>query len=119
MDKDTAIQQIMQLVTNLNETADQRRLEFLATKLVLDVLDYCHREDFPPALVYTIGGLLSKNFAVEANEFGTTAPLKEVKMDDTTFQFAVAEVDSTLDDATAAFNLLKPRLNLYRKVVGL
>lgn len=120
MDKDSAIQRIIQLALSLKPNLNENDLTFRATKLVLDVLDYCHRADFPETLCYAVAGLLAKNLAGEGDgATSTDAPLKALTQDDTKFEWAVGEVDSTLSADELIFNALKPRLNLYRKVVGL
>ena len=121
MDKDTAIQRIIELVQQLSPEVNANQLEFFATKLVLDVLDYCNREDFPEALIYTVAGALAKQFdsAADSATVGGDAPIKKITQDDTSFEFAVAEKDSSSDEGTLMFNALKPRLNLYRKVKAL
>ena len=111
----------MELATQLNPNVSATSLEFYATKLVLDVMDYCHRDDFPEALCYACAGALAKQFmSTDETSIGTGgAPLKALTQDDTKFEFAVAEKDTSQDEAGAAFNVLKPRLNIYRKVVSL
>lgn len=59
--------------------------QIYAQKLISDVLDYCHREDFPAALVYTYADLLVKLVNDVQDE---TRGLKSVKMDGTQFDFA-------------------------------
>lgn len=121
MDKDMAIQRIIELVQQLSPEVNANQLEFFATKLVLDVLDYCNREDFPEALCYAAAGALVNQFSASADSaaVGGNAPLKAIKQDDVEFTFSVAEKDTSLDDGALMFNALKPRLNLYRKVKAL
>lgn len=86
--------------------------QIYADKLVLDVLDYCNREDFPPALVYTCADLLFKR---EQDSTSDTQGLKKVKMDDTEFEFATATASpGTVADAD--FATIRNKLNLYRKL---
>lgn len=101
-------------------TKRQVTLKFYVNKFVEDVLAYCHRKDFPEPLIYTVVEMIHKHFSDElaANEFGTNAPLSEIKMDDTTFKFAVTSVDLSAIAGEQFFNAIKPKLNLYRKVVG-
>lgn len=99
-------------------------LAFYVEKLVGDILDYCHREDFPATLVYTVVDLIRKRLADEdgeGNELGANVrgPLSSVKMDDTEFKFAVSNVDATGCLSDWDFSSIKPKLNLYRKVVSL
>ncbi len=105
-------------------------ISFWIEKLVLDILDYCHRDDFPDALLYTCVDLVLKRLsdaeaAAENMESDTTVlPLSEIKMDDTSFKFYTGSIKSTtapdniglLSDLD--FDSIKPRLNLYRKVVS-
>ena len=99
-------------------------IQFWAEKLVLDVLDYCHRIDFPDALIYTCVDLLQKRLADMDEAAGdseteaVTLPLSEVKMDDTTFKFSTdLMVKTTAPDnigllSDLDFDSIKPRLNL-------
>ena len=98
-------------------------LAFYVEKLVGDILDYCHREDFPDTLIYTAVELIRKRLADEAggtdiDGMAARGPLSAVKMDDTEFKFAVANVDATGCLADLDFNSIKPKLNLYRRVVS-
>lgn len=98
---------------------------------MLDILDYCHRADFPEALIYTCVELILKRLADSElaagntdEEGNVTLPLSEIKMDDTSFKFHTGALRAT----TAAdnvgllsdldFDSIKPRLNLYRKPVS-
>lgn len=99
-------------------------LSFYVEKLVTDILDYCHRKDFPEPLVYSAVDLIRKRLADEdaaGNELGvpTNAPLSSVKMDDTEFKFAVSNIDPAGCLADLDFATLKPKLNRWRKVVSL
>ena len=105
-------------------------ISFWVEKLVLDILDYCHRDDFPDALVYTCVDLVLKRLAdaeaaAENVESDTTVlPLSKIKMDDTEFDFYTGTIKSTtapdniglLSDLD--FDSIKPRLNIYRKLVS-
>ena len=138
--KEEAIQRIVELVINLASeensvdsdgevvpstlavelTARQATLNFYVTKLVEDILAYCHRRDFPEALLYTVVDLLIKQFKdeISVNDVGTNAPISEVKMGDSSFKFAVGTVDLSVVASEGLFNTLKTKLNLYRKVVS-
>lgn len=99
-------------------------LSFYVEKLVTDILDYCHRKDFPEPLVYSAVDLIRKRLADEdtaGNELGvpTNTPLSSIKMDDTEFKFAVSNVDPAGCLADLDFATLKPKLNRWRKVVSL
>lgn len=104
-------------------TTRQKTLEFYVTKFVEDVLAYCHRCDFPLPLIYTAVEVIIKRFKDEVSaaesDIGTNAPLSEIKMDDTSFKFAVASIDLSAIASEQLFNSLKSKLNLYRKVVSL
>ena len=88
--------------------------QIYADKLVLDVLGYCNRDDFPEALVYTCTDLLVKR---EQDNSSDTKGLKSIKMDDTEFQFNVATVTAGTA-ANADFATIRNKLNLYRKIGG-
>ena len=140
--KEEAVQQIIETVTELASeesridsdtgefaettlaymlTKRQKTFEFYVKKFVEDVLAYCHRADFPEPLIFTVVEMMLKRFNDELteNDVGTSAPLSEVKMDDTSFKFAVASVDLSAIASEQLFNSIKSRLNLYRKVVSL
>lgn len=98
-------------------------LTFYIEKVVADILDYCHRDDFPDALVYTAVDLIRKRLSDEDSKTaaelqGIRGPLSSVKMDDTEFSFAVNGVDATGCLSDLDFDSIKPKLNLYRKVVS-
>lgn len=121
LNPEEALEKILAKIAMINPAVDIVRAEIIAHKTIINVLDYCHREDFPEALIYSVVGALDKKFPAEDSEVigGNIAPLSEIKMDDTTFKFAVAAKDATIDDATALFETLKPDLRIYRKAVGL
>ena len=103
---------------------DGAHLTFATEKLIADILDYCHRDDFPDALVYTVTDLVLKRLADESTageeELGFTpsGPLSDIKMDDTEFKFAVENVNGAAVLADLTFDSIKPKLNLYRRVVS-
>ena len=125
MEKQEAIRVITEKVRLLeSRPLSEGRLSFYVEKLVTDILDYCHRKDFPEPLVYSAVDLIRKRLADEdtaGNELGvpTNAPLSSVKMDDTEFKFAVSNVDPAGCLADLDFATLKPKLNRWRKVVSL
>lgn len=141
--KEEAIQRITELLINLaNEenqvdsdggiipstlavelTARRATLNFYVTKLVEDILAYCHRRDFPAPLIYTVVELLMKRFKDEISTIsaGVDAPMSKVKMGDTEYSFDTSfidKVDLTKIVSEELFNTLKSKLNLYRKVVS-
>lgn len=127
-----AVTRILSKLTSLQPSRELNRelLRFWAEKLVLDILDYCHRRDFPDALIYTCVDLLQKRLAdmdeaaSDSDSEAVTLPLSEIKMDDTSFKFSTDLMTKTtapdniglLSDLD--FDSIKPRLNLYRRVVS-
>lgn len=108
---DEAVETIVDAVTqNMTDTYQAERL---ARKFVYDVLDYCNRENFPKALVFTAENMVTR--WLEDTEDGGRAPFKSLTQNDTTYQFAVSEVSSTGDPKEEDFDRLKPKLNLYRR----
>ena len=103
-----------QAISRLTEMGAE---EWRARKFVLDVCEYINDADVPEALIYVGWEMLTQIKSDEENEI--TAPLSEIKMDDTTFRFGVAAVDATLTPYERMFNSLKARLNLYRRVKAL
>lgn len=110
------------------EKLNEVQAEFAAEKLVSDMLDYCHREDFPMALVYTAVDLVGKrldDLAAQSDDDGAlggipvNGPLSSIKMDDTEFKFAVNNVDGFGLMSDYDFGSIKGKLNLYRKAVSL
>lgn len=101
-------------------------LQFWVEKLTFDILDYCHRRDFPYALIYTCVDLIRKRIddSEEAAEETSTLPLSEIKMDDTQFKFDTAfALKKTAPDNAGLlsdldFDTIKPKLNRYRKLVS-
>lgn len=126
MEKEAAIQAITDkvlLLESQRSLLNPDLLAFYVEKLVEDILDYCHREDFPAALVFTVVDLIRKRLADEdstGDEQGINSrgPLSSVKMDDTEFKFAVSNVDATGCLSDLDFSSIKPKLNIYRKVVS-
>lgn len=110
---------------------NQEQIQFWAEKLIFDVLDYCHRRDFPYALIFTCVDLIRKQIALleeDAAESSdsevSTLPLSKIKMDDTEFEFDTdLAIKTTAPDnigllSDLDFDSIKPRLNLYRRVVS-
>ena len=121
---DEATQKITDLIQNLQNAENlpnENLIKFRVEKFVNDVLDYCHREDFPETLIHSAVDLLNKTFADESasSDTGITAPISEIKQDDVSFKFAVNNVSSAGVASDSDFDSIKPRLNLYRKVVSL
>lgn len=97
---------------------DEAVLGIYVEKLVNDVLDYCHRHDFPRALTFTCMDLINKRIGDEQTAAEGAAQLKSIEAGDTKFEFNVAAAISSgvLNDLD--FDSIKPKLNLYRKIGG-
>lgn len=96
---------------------DEAVLSIYVEKLVNDVLDYCHRHDFPRALTFTCMDLINKRIGDEQTAAEGAAQLKSIEAGDTKFEFNVAAISSgVLNDLD--FDSIKPKLNLYRKIAG-
>lgn len=111
---ETAIVETAKVLLQDGSTLNDAQYGIYAAKLVGDVLDYCHRDDFPKALVYTCADLLVKRVNDAADD---TKGLKSIKMDDTQFDFAHGDVTAG-NQADADFETIRPKLNLYRKIGG-
>ena len=97
------------------DQAVDAKLHLYVTRFVNDVLDYCHREDFPETLTYTAAEILAK--WADGSGAAAGGPLKWLKQNDTEFEFAVTEIsdaDSLYEGCVAK---IRPKLNLYRKLV--
>ncbi len=106
------------------EKLNEVQAEFATEKLVSDMLDYCHREDFPMALVYTAVDLVGKRLEdmqddADSQGISVRSPLSSIKMDDTEFSFAVENVSASGVLSDYDFDSIKGKLNIYRKVVSL
>ncbi len=115
---DEAKQKIVDTVAALQvgTVIDRHVSGIYAGHIVQYLLEYCHRRDFPEALVLTAAQLVLKWTASSDGGMVSNAPLKSIKQDDTEFQFAVNSVSAAgvaIDDDLAA---LQPKLNVYRKV---
>ncbi|WP_437795533.1 hypothetical protein [Mitsuokella multacida] len=111
---ETAIVETAKVLLQDGSTLNDAQYGIYAAKLVGDVLDYCHRDDFPKALIYTCADLLVKRVNDAADD---TKVLKSIKMDDTQFDFAHGDVTAG-NQADADFETIRPKLNLYRKIGG-
>lgn len=125
MDRQEAVTAVVEKVQLLESERQLKSdlLTFYIEKVVADILDYCHRDDFPDALVYTAVDLIRKRLSDEDSKTaaelqGIRGPLSSVKMDDTEFSFAVNGVDATGCLSDLDFDSIKPKLNLYRKAVS-
>ena len=131
MTREEAISAILQKILQLKPlmTARSNEIQFWIEKLVVDVLAYCHRKDFPEALIYTCVDLILKRItdreAATPDEEGVVAlPLSEIKMDDTSFKFdtnfsaKTATTDNVGLLSDSDFDSIKSKLNLYRRLVS-
>lgn len=66
------------------------QLEAFAEKFVLDVMDYCHRTNFPRSLVYT-GAELAVKYSKDTLS-QSQGPLKSLKENDVEFIWGVSDV---------------------------
>lgn len=108
---DEAVKDIVDAVAQ--NTTTEYQTERLAQKFVYDVLDYCNRDDFPKALIFTAVDFVMRWLDDAAN--GGRTPLKSITQNDTTYQFAVSDTASTGSPMEDDFNAIKPKLNLYRR----
>ena len=112
---DEAVTKLIETAKTLHgELENEAAAEIYARHIVGYVLDYCHRKDFPSALILT-GATLIGSWLEDAANGGRSA-LKSIKQNDTEFQFAVAEMASAGIMMDADLEALHPKLNLYRKV---
>ena len=134
--KEEAIEKIKTTIQVLTPESpiNENFLQFWIEKLVSDILDYCHREDFPPALVYTCVDLILKRISdyETENADGIDSDtglinlngVSEIKMDDTSFKFSDSAQKATTTAnnvgllADLDFDSIKSKLNLYRLVVS-
>lgn len=105
-----------QLAVLRPEQAVDAKLHLYVTRFVNDVLDYCHREDFPETLTYTAAEILAK-WADDSGTAKSGGPLKRLKQNDTEFEFAVAEISDADSLYEGCMAKIRPKLNLYRKLV--
>ena len=97
----------------VDETA-AARLALYAKYFVAEVLDYCHRDDFPQALCMTGAEIIGR--WLDDLENGGRSALKSIKQDDTEYQFAVSDASQTGSTLESDIAALRPRMNLYRKL---
>ena len=128
MNQQEAVQAVLEKLKLLRgaENLNEAQATFATEKLVMDILDYCHREDFPVALVYTAVDLVGKRLdsitSQESNDemsvMTAAGPLSSKKMGHTQLDIDAnnAEAYGLLSDYD--FSSIKTKLNLYRKVVS-
>lgn len=122
LDFDDAVQGVIntsnRLITMVDALDVDNYTDFLALfaeKFVLDCMDYCHRTNFPRTLVYTAAELATKYIKDKYSD--THGPLKSLKENDVEFTWAVTDVSPIGCISEQDFESIKPKLNLYRKVV--
>ena len=114
---EAAIARILECLSTLRpHTQQDAVLRLYVTRFVNDVLDYCHREDFPETLVYTAAEILAK-WIDELETAGNAAPLKRLRQNDTEFEFAVTATSAADSLYESCMVKMHPKLNLYRKLV--
>lgn len=111
---DTANRMLFMVDTMAHEKSLEP-ISLFAEKFVLDCMDYCHRTDFPRSLVYTGAELAVKYSKDTLNQ--SQGPLKSLKENDVEFTWAVSDMSPIGCISEQDFNSIKPKLNLYRKVV--
>lgn len=112
---DEAVAKLIETAETLRgQLAAESAAEIYARHIVGYVLDYCHRNDFPEALILTGATLIGAWLDDVAN--GGRSALKSIKQNDTEFQFAVADTASAGSTMDADLEALRPKLNLYRRV---
>ena len=107
-----------QMLFMLDTTMDKKSLELIssfAEKFVLDCMDYCHRTDFPRSLVYTGAELAVKYSKDTLSQL--QGPLKSLKENDVEFTWTVSDMSPIWCISEQDLNSIKPKLNLYRKMV--
>ena len=126
MSKDEAIATILLKLEKI-EVSINNLIRHYVEKLIVDILDYCHREDFPESLIYTVIELVLKrnkdNESAELSSDTATLPVSELKMDDTTFKFYTGNLAKSISPdnigilADQDFDTIKPKLRLYRRMI--
>lgn len=111
------------LIKNLNENLNDFQVGFYVEKIVANVLSYCHIEYFPESLTYDaaeiITRFLSETAAAADSETSIASlemPLQKIKQDDTEYTFF--QVDFYSGVFERMFDALKPKLNLYRRLIS-
>lgn len=99
-------------------TIDEAVLSIYVEKLVNDILDYCHRHDFPDTLIFTCVDLINKRICDEQASTEGTNALKSIEAGDTKFEFNVGTAITSGILSDLDFDSIKPKLNLYRKIAG-
>ena len=112
---DEAVTKLIETAKTLHgELENEAAAEIYARHIVGYVLDYCHRKDFPSALILTGAALIGSWLEDAAN--GGRSALKSIKQNDTEFQFAVTDTASAGNAMDADLEAWQPQLNVYRKV---
>lgn len=122
LEYDSAIQEVINtskrlisLIDGMKDVDHTTTLTLFAEKFVLDCLDYCHRTNFPRTLIYTAAELSVKY--IKDKHADSHGPLKSLKENDVEFEWAVTDVSPIGCISEKDFESIRPKLNLYRKVV--
>ena len=127
MSKEEAITTIISRLEMI-EVSINNLIRHYVEKMIVDIMDYCHREDFPESLIYTVIELVLKRLKDDqTNELSsdtTILPVSELKMDDTTFKFYTGNLAKSVSPdnigilADRDFETIKPKLRLYRRMIA-
>ena len=114
--------QIEKLLAENPPIPNKALLLFNIENLVIQVLDYCNRQDLPRALEMCIVEMFFNKIVSDNNEQNIKdidiKNLKSLKMDDTEFEFNYKEQSITEKDTNYFFEKLRPNLNIYRQIKG-
>lgn len=111
---DDAVTQICNMLIEVSPDYDTPRMRLSVQSFVKKVLDYCHRDDFPDTLLYTAVDFVMKN--IEREAIAKDAPVKAIQEKDNRIEFAVNSVPVYGIASDEEFKLLRPTLNLYRRL---
>lgn len=111
---DDAVTQICNILIGVSPDYDTPRMRLSVQSFVKKVLDYCHRDDFPDTLLYTAVDFVMKN--IERESITKDAPVKAIQEKDNRIEFAVNSVPVYGLASDEEFKLLRPALNLYRRL---
>ena len=115
------------LPENLKERLSEVQLEFYTRKFILNCLDYIHSDRLPETLIYDVVELVIKRISEdttstfessETTVMSSNIPVKRLSQDDTTWEFAVNNIDLSGLLSNKDFDTLKPKLNLYRQMIS-
>lgn len=116
-----ACEKIIAQVLKLRPELNKDLLIFYTEKIIAEVRAYCHLKHFPQPLIYAAAESIIMTLAeLEENDGAITssAPLSKIKQDDTEFTFAVNSTNAGISFSDLVFENLKPRLNLFRRMIA-